>query len=269
MKPSFFRVTFALATFLCGSQLASWQLTARQHTSTATASPNVETSASPRLIPPAQLPTPISFTSEEEPLQPVQEEVLNMKGVGRVRVTAYERSKGFALLKFTDASTGKELFNEYCGRGDGFRVLLRFKVVRLEGLPGPLVLAVAMSPGGSDSSWEASVIGAAQGDIQRLTYERLTTSNQGGFFVGDLGGGLGPGAAAWCFIWGEDEGHYQEHQYEVTLYKWSAAQARFRWHKTLRTKGEFDSGERAMRSLGLRFTDLRKTFPEFAEMEEW
>lgn len=90
-------------------------------------------------------------------------------------------------------------------------------VLTMKGLPGPLVLAVAVSPGGSDTMFETSVIGAINRQIKVLTPEPLTNNIRGGVYVGDLGEGRGFGATVWNFLWEGDEVHYDPHRYQIKL----------------------------------------------------
>ena len=151
-------------------------------------------------------------------------------------------------------------------RGD-LNPRLRFKIVRIRGFSGPLIIGIAMDPGVSDSAWEAVVIGVINGHLEQLTYEYLQTSNEGGFFVGNLGEGVGPGAAQWDFVWGEDEGHPPPHQFEVRLYRWNGW--RFEWYKVFRTKKKYHSGRDALRAYDLHYIDIRKTFEEWSDIDTW
>lgn len=262
MRPSLFRLTFALATFLCGFHLVNWRdapPTPRVHVP-APVAPTLPQSPCPP--PPALMPPAAATEKKDE--RAVQEEFMDAPGIGRVRVIAYEPAEdGYTRLNFTEAADGENLLNVWLGASDSYKPRLRFRVMRVKGVAGPLVVAVMTSPGASDSYWEASAVGVVDGSLEVLTYEELSTSEQGGFFFGDLGGGRGTGAAQWEYVSGEGEGHYGEHQYEVKLYKWNPKKARFEWSEVLRTTGEFSSGVAALRSLGLRFDDIRGDFAKF------
>jgi len=264
VRPTLFRLTFALATFLCGFHLVNWRdapPTPRVHAPVpAPVAPTLPQSPCPPL--PAL--TPPDAAAEKKKERAVQEQFIDAPGIGPVRVVAYEPAEdGYTRLIFTEAASGNNLLDVWLGASKSFKPRLRFRVMRVKGVAGPLVVAVMTSPGGSDSYWEATAVGVVDGSLEVLTYEELSTSEQGGFFFGDLGGGRGTGAAQWEFIWGEGEGHYGEHQYEVKLYKWNPKTARFEWSEVLRTAGEFSSGGAALRSLGLRFDDIRGDFHDF------
>ena len=130
-----------------------------------------------------------------------------------------------------------------------------------------MVISIVLSSGGSDSGWEASAAGVVNGQLQELTYEHLRTSDEGGFFFGDLGHGIGPGAAQWDFVWGEDEAHVSPHRYEITLYKWNGW--RFEWYRVFRTRSKYFSGRAALRANGLHYVDIRKSFPGWSDIDSW
>jgi hypothetical protein len=144
-------------------------------------------------------------------------------------------------------------------------------VLHIAGLPDPLIVGIAISHGGNDGDWEAVAVGAVNGNLKDLTPDRLTTSDQGGFFFGDLEAGRGLGEAEWQGIWDLDcdcEAHFGKHQYEMKVYKWSEEAKRFEWHQVLRTRGQFYSDKKAVRSLGFNLSDARKTFPDFKDFFE-
>ncbi|SRR6266404_675169 len=199
-----------------------------------------------------------------------QEEVISFPQIGAVRVSAHE-GKGLELT-FVDEKSGENLLTCYLGSyrwnwSDNpayaeSNPKLRFKAISVEGLPNPLVIGIALDPGVSDSAWEAAAVGVVNGQLERLNWETLESSNGGGFFFGDLGHGLGLGAAQWDFVWGEDEGHIGLHKYEIKLLKWNGR--RFEWLKVFRTRGEYEIGEDALRANGYHFIDIKGTFPDLA-----
>ena len=265
MRPTLFRLTLALAAFLCGFHLTNLCDSPR--------APRARAS-SPAAVPPA-LPQPPSPPARDatapaaaEEARVVQEEFIYAPGFGRVRVTASEHAGGFARLSFTNAATWEKLFDTPVGSGDAFDPELRFRVIPVDGVAGPLVVALTRDVGGSDSSWEAVAVGVVNGQFEVLTHESMVTSNQGGFYFGDLGGGRGPGAAVWGSVEGEGEGHYGPHRYEVILYAWNPKTSRFEWSQVRRTAGVVSSGRSALRSLGLGFGDIRRSFPDFASDED-
>ena len=203
-----------------------------------------------------------------------QEETLRFPRVGEVRVRAVETRRSLPRLEFASAATGRALkifnlgtsdpesFKPDAGWGDSpIDPFVRFRALDAEGLPRPLVFAVAVRPGGSDHTFETTLVGEAGGRLKVLTREPLLTSIQGGVFVGDLGGRYGRGVAVWVFLW-EDEAHYAAHRYEVRLYAYDARRASFRRAAVLRSRRKHLRGVDALSELGLpRYTNLLDDFP--------
>ena len=196
-----------------------------------------------------------------------QEAIVRFPQFGNVRVRAREEFKSLKL-EFIDPKSEREVHTSYLGNYDwswdnpDWNPKLRFKVISIKGLPDPLVVAIAMNPGVSDSGWEAVAVGVVNGRLEQLNYEALETSNEGGFYFGDLGHGLGLGAAQWNFVWGEDECHPPPHKYEVKLFKWNGR--RFEWEKVLRTRRRYNSSQKALLAYGFHFVNARNLVPEWA-----
>lgn len=95
---------------------------------------------------------------------------------------------------------------------------VRFETRRLGALP--LLAVTALEPGGSGNNFK-HVLLAYEGGIRPLAPMDLQHSNMGGFYVGELGRGRGPGLVLWDAIW-EDGAHYAPHRYRVTTYRWRA-----------------------------------------------
>ncbi|MCA1817005.1 MAG: hypothetical protein LC746_11465 [Acidobacteria bacterium] len=218
--------------------------------------------------------TPDAVSSEPTPpadktTRISQQAVVTFPGVGRVSVSALETLGEGLRLEFHDASTGNLLETAYVGGSaeadDIVKPLIKFRVLHVEGLPDPLVVAVTVSPGGSDCRWESAAVGAVDGKLVELTREHLEAFDEGGFYYGDLGRGRGFGAVSWDFIWG-DESHISPHQYELKIYKWNPKTASFEWHQVLRTREKFEDGEKAIRSLGFDLRDVRRSFPDFKDL---
>lgn len=215
----------------------------------------------------AQTPAPVTEAAAAAgPARVAQQAVVGMPGVGRVRVTAYE-TEGDTRLVFEDYDSGKELRSSTMA-GGSLNPRLRFKVTRVRGLPDLTVVAVAVSPGGSGSGYEMEAFAPVGGRIQELTCAgSFTTDEMGGFYIGDLGRGVGLGAAVWQDL-DERGAHHDPHRYKITFYKWDDVDAQFELNKTITTRQEFDSDRAALRSAGLSFKDVREDAPEFNSLDE-
>jgi hypothetical protein len=203
-----------------------------------------------------------------------QQSDVYFKDIGLVTISAREDIGTTPRLVFTNES-GQNVYEAYVHSDweyldddhSGLNPSLRFTVQNLRGITSPLVIAVAMQPGGSDNAWESFAVGVVDGRFAQLTFEHLKTDDDGGFFFGDLGNGIGPGAAQWNFIWGEDEGHPPPHRYEIRLYKWNGR--RFEWESVRRTRGQFNCARDAVNALGFHFADMRANFTDWSYLADW
>jgi len=145
----------------------------------------------------------------------------------------------------------------------GVSTEVRFETRRLGTVP--VLVVTALQPGGSGDNFEHLVLAYDDG-IRPLAPMDLQHSNMGGFFIGELGRGRGPGLVLWDAIW-EDGAHYSPHRYRVTTYRWRAESvANSRWRpgaflgpSEVMTKQRLDPDPDAVaRALGLGFRDLTK-----------
>jgi hypothetical protein len=263
--------TFLFSLFITNALTVTKRAPACHEQPTPQATPFV----SPTAAPPQSSPTP-----DKRP-RISQQEIVNFPGIGQVRVKADATFGQYVRLIFEDSQSGKRLFQEqFYGEGDCFKPdaddpenapYARFRVMHIAGLPDPLIVGIAVSHGGNDGDWEAVAVGAVNGKLKDLTPGHLSTTDQGGFFFGDLGAGRGLGEAEWQGIWDLDcdcEAHFGEHQYELKVYKWSEEAKRFEWYQVLRTRGQFYSDKKAVRSLGFNLSDVRRSFPDFKDFFE-
>ena len=84
-----------------------------------------------------------------------------------------------------------------------------------------LLQATVKFPGGSGASFLHLLFNRQKWDgvVAALAPTALEHTNMGGFHVGELGGGRGPGIAIWDAQW-DDGAHYDPHPYGLTLYRW-------------------------------------------------
>lgn len=267
------RLPITLATFLF-SLFATAALTRMPKTPDAPAP-----DCAPRLVAPAPVSSPANYQAEpahvpDKTPRISQQKIVNFPGIGQVRITANEACELCPELEFRDAKTNRLLssshFSGDASGEDNNDAQVRFRVMHITGLPDPMIVGIGISPDGSDDSWSSVAVGAVNGALRELTSETLNASNQGGFYYGDLGGGRGIGTIGCDAVFGNDsdEGHYSAHHYELKIYTWDKKTNRFEWHQVLRTRGKFDSGEKALRSMSFKFADIRKTFPDFADWLE-
>ena len=157
----------------------------------------------------------------------VQSLIVDFPKNGKVIVQAREEVGKNPRILIISQATGKVLLDYLYDesddslkpRADGLATepFLRFRVLHSKGFRSPLILAVAVSPGGSDDGFCGAVIGEVNGRLKALTAHRLYISIQGGFYLGFLNRKFGYGLASWTFIWG-NEVHYDYHHYEIDIY---------------------------------------------------
>lgn len=148
--------------------------------------------------------------------------------------------------------------------------ITRIRVLeKIEGLPVPLIQVLSIHPGGSDHGFWTNLIGEVNGKIKLLTPQKIENSIQGGVHIGDLGNGNGVGLALFNYIWADDEAHYQEHRYEVDLYKYNQKTGTFVKTKSLVSKNKYDDEFGALKELGFaHFENRLNDFPNISDFRE-
>jgi hypothetical protein len=153
--------------------------------------------------------------------------------------------------------------------------LLHFRVVRLRGLPQPLIIAVNASPGGSDTVFLTDLISSQNGQFRPLLDTPLQSTIEGGMLVAVLGRATGSGIALWDMVWGTWSGGHglgdmvwgpaasriDPHRFERRRFVWNNAESRPL--PTLTTRGRYQQATAALRALGVAYPDLTLTFPAF------
>ena len=194
-------------------------------------------------------------------------------GVGTVRVEALELEGHLPRMVLTEQSTGRQLLSTDLGTSWPDRYVihhdwgvmcprLRFRWLRMSGLPSPLILAAVMTPGTSDCGYLSVVISAVKGHLKVLTPEPLWTDVEGGVYVGDLGGGRGYGLVRWDFIWGH-EAHVDPHQFEVSIFHFDPAESLFKLERKIISKKKYATGGEFLAKLGLHCRNWLLDFPDF------
>ncbi len=268
------RLATALLAFAIGTGAASLRPARRQTaqvttTEAATLAPNVADCPAPPAATVA-----VADTPKPDAPRVTQTVVTSFPTLGMVYVRAVENYGEEMRVEVLDVETDKLVASfpiktsyvpEAGARFDN--PFLRFRILRPDGLPRPLILAVAVTPGVSGHGFRAALIGEAGGRLKLLTDGALRAGNQSGIYVGDLGGGRGVGLALWSPIWDVGcEGHYSAHRIEFELYPFDSRRKRFRKGHVMTSKGKYGGhGEGALEELGLRYTDLFQDMPDVSE----
>ncbi len=137
-----------------------------------------------------------------------------------------------------------------------------FEARRLAGWPRPLVVVIVGTPGGSTAQFETSLFAQVGGRWAMLLPPVLTVT-EGGSYVGDLGGDLGPGVA----YWGRDregEAHIEPARYWLRRLRWNGRL--FVRLPTLKSKGRYTDPVAALRELGVGYIDISLRFADFAQL---
>jgi hypothetical protein len=210
-----------------------------------------------------------------QPRRLTQAETIRFPRAGDVQVRVTEAPFALPRLEFVSEATTRSVKLVNLGTSDPrsyrpteelgkslIEPFARFMPLGADGFPSPLVLAVAVRPGGSDHGFESTLVGETNGALRVLTPRPLVNSIQGGVFVGELGKGYGPGMAVWTFVWGDDEAHYDEHVYTVQLYRFDRRSGLLRRAASLRSRRKHRAAADALAELGLpRYANLLDNFP--------
>jgi hypothetical protein len=196
----------------------------------------------------------ISFTLVSSANAQSREAVVAFPTVGRVtveaRFTPSLPKENEALQRpvlIFRSPEGRELQRVEFAVGDNWHSELNFTVVQLPEFTDPLIIAVAVEPGGSDHHYESTVIGVVDGKIQDLLKEHPRSNVQGAFCLGRFGRNRKPGILSLNFIW-KTGVHYQAHRYRCILYGWTGRT--FDKAKVLETKSAHETWQDAASELG-------------------
>jgi hypothetical protein len=119
----------------------------------------------------------------------------------------------------------------------------------------PMLVATMLSPGGSGCGLYHILL-AYDGYPRIFAPTDLSHDNMGGFFVGDLGRGRGPGLVLFDALWGSGS-HYDPHPYRVWTYRWK--DQRFVGPVVLETKPMTPDPKQVAKALGYPFSDEMNT----------
>jgi len=210
--------------------------------------------------------------------QIVQSETVTFPRLGKLIVKARENAGKRPEMMFLSEKTNKTIFSETIKdpqnlllpdpiNEGGFGPYLRFIVLRNTGTASPVIMAVAMYPGGSDNGYYLTLFTESGGRIVDLTPKPLLNNIQGGWYFGYLGPTYGYGLAEWAFIWGqgEDEIHYSLHRYALYIYGLRDGKLMRTLRRETRHKYHPQDAYRAFAELGIHVTDQRRRMPLYAE----
>jgi len=191
---------------------------------------------------------------------------------GRVIVEAREEVGKFPQIVFTSERTHQQLLLSSIADKDKWlitladepsfaRPVVRFRLIRARGLRSPMVMAVALSIGGSDNGFYLAMFGEVGGKVRRLNDEPFFTNVQGGYYFGYLNKRFGYGLAVWNFIW--DRGpHYTNHKYHVDIYRLRDGKFKRTFQTVSRRSYYTGKGANSLLELGIKGHDQRAGIPE-------
>ena len=170
--------------------------------------------------------------------------------LGRSPVLAlFDITQEVYRVTFSDSFKANDKFT-YTGS------LLRFGTFVIPGIDLPLLIGVAMQPGGSDNLFEVRIISKEiGGKIHELQPSAIQLSNQGGIHIGSLGKGK-VGMVIWEFQWSE-EAHYEPHAYKIKMYDWDANGKNFVFKREFLTGQKFVDGCEALKHYEIPCRDIR------------
>lgn len=132
---------------------------------------------------------------------------------------------------------------------------LRFKTFKINGLPFPLLIGIAVQPTATDKIFGVKLISQQNKAVKLLNPEPITLTLQDGIFLGHINKRHGTGMVTWNFQW--DAAHYQPHKYEITIYNWGTQNSRFNLKSKFVTKRKFKDGCSALKYYGLPCKNFR------------
>jgi hypothetical protein len=206
----------------------------------------------------------------------VQSAIVHFPQHGAVRVESIEQVGEFPKIVIADVKDHAVLYHNVITDPDGSlkprddefaQPCLRFREIISPGFPSPLIMAVAVTPGGSDTGSYLAIFGETNGKFERLTNNLIGTAIQGGFYLGFLNRKFGYGLISWCFDWNFDasEGHYDYHHYLMEIYLLRNGRFRKVFSSMSRRRYLPEQSSRPLHELGIKVKDLRKTMPKVKE----
>lgn len=207
------------------------------------------------------------------------EELVEFPKNGKVEIEIVERIDKPTVINIWKYKTKIKLASFILKNGDRYipfqfesavNPITKMRVLeKIEGLPVPLIQVLSINPGGSDHGFWTNLIGEVNGKIKLLTPRIITNAIQGGVYFGNLGKGNGVGLASFNFVWDDNEAHYQEHRYEVDLYKFNEATGTFVKTKSFVSKKKYKDEFGALKELGFaHYINRLNDFPDIEDFRE-
>lgn len=166
----------------------------------------------------------------------------------------------FASPKIQCSMHDEKPINIYFQVGKDAPSYLEFKAFNLNQFPNPVIVGIAVESGGSSGHFEWSVIGIVKGTLKELFQKHPQTNSEDRFCLETFQGKKNLGPSLWNFIWEENESHFDDHRYQITLFKWAGNS--FQEDTVKETKKKHDSLESAATELGYRCSEKSKELEE-------
>lgn len=131
---------------------------------------------------------------------------------------------------------------------------------KLNQLPKPVVVGIAIEPHGSTSLFEWAVIGIVKGVLKELFHKHPQINSEESFCLETFQGEKNIGPSLWNLIWEENESHFDDHRYQITLFKWDGNS--FQEDTVKETKKKHDSLESAATELDYQCSEKSKEIEE-------
>jgi hypothetical protein len=128
---------------------------------------------------------------------------------------------------------------------------LRFKQLHITDMFSPILVGVAVQPGGSDIGFDVKLIAEANGRIVDLTPGKMILSLEDGFFIGYINSTYANGLIIWKMQWSDKETHSGPHIYNIYIYKLRGDNSMFNLYNKLVTTQRFKTGCEALNSYSL------------------
>lgn len=136
---------------------------------------------------------------------------------------------------------------------------LRFAFITPPKFPVPVIVAVVAVYGGSECTYETTLITEVDGIFSVITPESLVTTSQGGIFLGDVNDAFPESLLVWNPVWEDTEAHADPHRYIFRIFQWDAQCECLREVQTHVTEKAYKTGRNALNASGFPHENLLST----------